>query len=143
MHLRAAALLAVFAAAPPPGPGQPLSAPDAVLARVEAAVRGGDGDGLAGLAPPGGRVLVDLAAPRPVRGTFGAGQLAVVLGRVFEQVSTSRFEFDPAGRQLEGATLFARARWLWRDERESAVTLVVTLEWRSSAWRLVELRSAP
>ena len=36
------------------------------------------------------RVLVDLAAPRPVRGTFGAGQLAVVLGRVFEQVPPTR-----------------------------------------------------
>lgn len=143
MDLCAAALVAVFAAAPLPGPGQPPSAPDAVLARIEAAVRGGDGDSLAGLAPPGGRVLVDLAAPRPVRGTFGAGQLAVVLGRVFEQVSTRLFDFDPAARHVEGATLFARARWLWRDERESAVTLLVTLEWRSSAWRLVELRSAP
>ena len=143
MDLRAAALVAVFAAAPPPGTGQPLSTPDAVLARIEAAVRRGDGDTLAGLAPPGGRVLDDLAAPRPVRGSFAAGQLAVVLGRVFEQVSTSLFEFDPVARHLEGATLFARARWVWRDERESAVTLVVTLEWRSPAWRLVELRSAP
>ncbi len=143
MDLRAAALLALLAAAPLGGSSQSPSPPDAVLARVEAALRAGDGDSLAGLAPPGGRVLVDLAAPRPVRGTFGAGQLAVILSRMFEQVSTLLFEFDPAARHLEGATLFARGRWLWQGERESAVTLVLTLEWRNSAWYLVELRSAP
>lgn len=144
MNLRAAALAALCSSAPLAAASVPLPPPDGTLRAAEAALRAGDGDALAALAPRDGRVLVDLAAPRRVRGSFGPGQLAVVAQHLFKAVSTAAFAFDPADRHVAGSTVFARGRWLWRDRGdESSVTLVMTLEWRSSAWRLVELRSTP
>ncbi len=142
MQLCAAALWALSLAAPVPAAGLP--APDAALAALEQAVRAGDGDALATLALPGGRVLVELAAPLPVRGAFSPGQLAAVAERLFAGLATTGVTLEASPRELWGPVVFARGRWSWRrDGLESAVTLVVTLEWRSSAWRLVELRSAP
>lgn len=121
-----------------------LPPPAAPLATLEQAFRAGDGEALASLAPPGGRVLVEMAAPRPVRGAFSRGQLAAVAQRLFSSLATTGVSLAPGGREPWAPQAFARGRWSWRrDGLESAVTLVVTLEWRNSAWRLVELRSAP
>lgn len=142
MQLCAAALWALSLAGPVPAPGLP--APTAALAALEQAVRAGDGDALASLALPGRRVLVELAAPFAVRGAFAPGQLAAVFERLFTGLATTGVTLEVSPREPAAPIVFARGRWSWRrDGLESAVTLVVTLEWRNSAWRLVELRSAP
>ena len=139
MQLCVAALWAWSLASP-----AELPPPAEAIAALEQAFRSGDGEALASLAPPGGRVLVEMAAPRAVRGAFSRGQLAAVAQRLFSGVATTGVTLAPGDREPGAPQAFARGRWSWRrDGLESVVTVVVTLEWRSSAWRLVELRSAP
>lgn len=117
--------------------------------RVQAladAWRAGDAAALAAAATRAGRVRLDLPGLAGGSGSYGAGQLEVVLGRVFATLETRALRFDSPPRDAGAALTFVRGAWTWRarasgEETRETLTLALRLEERE--WRLVEIRSSP
>jgi hypothetical protein len=116
------------------------------LQELAAAWRAGDAAALAAAATRSGRVRLDLPGVAGGSGSYGHGQLEVVLGRVFAAVQTRGLRFDEAPRAAGAGLAFARGAWTWRvrasgEETSESLTLALRLEERE--WRIVEIRSSP
>jgi len=116
------------------------------LEAIEAALRRGDAEALRAAATRDGRVRVDLRGLPDAQGSYGSGQLQVVLGRVFEAFETRSFAFDDEAREGRPPTVFARGAWVRRPRdggTEVRDTLTFALRLEQGDWRIVEIRSSP
>ena len=115
------------------------------LRRIEAAFRESDANALRPSLPVAGKVRVDLPDLREGQGSYGPGQLRVVLARIFQESPTREFTFGKDGVTAAPGTAFARGRWVRRTGprgQESASTLTFTLREESGDWRISEIRSS-
>lgn len=115
------------------------------LQRLAGAFRSGDPEPLRDLASRRARVHVDMEGAGPIRGAYGAGQLAAVFARVFAACETRSFDFLPEAQSSSGPSSFARARWVRRvrgEQRDLEQTLTFVLALEDGAWRLVEIRAS-
>lgn len=115
------------------------------IATIERAVVRGDAAALCAGATRSGRVRIELSGLADARGSYGPGQLQVVLQRVFTAFETRAFAFEDDPRTGE-PTVFARGVWVRRareggDEARDTLTFALRLE--EGEWRIVEIRSFP
>ncbi len=108
-----------------------------------AAWRAGDARAVAAHCTRAGRVQLEL---RQAQGSYGAGQLEVVLARLFSALETRALAFDDDRRVAHEDTAFARAEWRHRTRDggvETRETLTFALHLEGDVWRVVEIRSSP
>lgn len=122
-------------------------ADDALAARlhsIEGAFRQGDAAALRASFSAAGKVRVELHDLPQGEGSYAAGQLQVIFGRLFEESPTRSFEFARDEVRLAQGTAFARGRWVRRQARseENVETLTFTLRDESGDWRILEIRSS-
>jgi hypothetical protein len=118
---------------------------EARLAQLERAVRAGDAAALRAQASEG-RVQVDLRGFTDARGAYAAGQLQVVLERVFATLETRTFAFDVEAPREREAAFFASGVWIHRPRGggpEARQTLTFALQVERGQWRVVEMRATP
>ena len=145
----AAFVLSASAVVPAPPAWSAPGESGALHARLDAiagAVRRGDAGALRAAATRDGRVRVDLRGLPDAQGSYGPGQLQVVLGRVFEAFETRSFAFDDEARKGGPPTVFARGAWVRRPRAggsETRDTLTFALRLEEGDWRIVEIRSSP
>jgi hypothetical protein len=116
------------------------------LGAIEGAVRRGDAGALRAAATRDGRVRVDLHGLPGAQGSYGPGQLQVVLRRVFDAFETHAFAFDDERRERAPSMVFAGGTWVRRPRRggdEVRDTLTFALRLEEGDWRIVEIRSSP
>lgn len=116
------------------------------LDAIASAVRRGDAEALGAASTRGGRVRVDLRGLPDAQGSYGSGQLQVVLGRVFDAFETRSFDFDDEAGEGGPSTAFARGAWVRRPRgggAEVRETLTFALRLEEGDWRMVEIRSSP
>lgn len=116
------------------------------LQRIEGAFRGGDAGALRASLPASAKVRVDLKGLTDGPVSYGAGQLQVVFGQIFESHRTRQFAFRKQDVTIPTpGTAFARARWV-RTRRpggqEIQDTLTVTLREEAGDWRVHEILSS-
>ena len=141
-HLLPLVALLAALAAPPPAAAQepaPLAEFVAAVARLWAA---GDADGLVGLAPSGGRILLDLGGDAP--GEVQPRNAGAALRRLFAERET--VSVRPARATVSGGSPlrgFGELSWTSRSrgvrEAHSATVYVGTVH-EDGAWRIRELR---
>lgn len=153
MRMRALSTLLIALLAPPAGgrcdaaPRDP--APPELLSRlqrIESAFRQGDADALRLSFAATGKLRVDLKDLTDGQESYGAGQLQVIFGQIFEEFRTGDFSFprDEVSVSSPG-TAFARGRWVRASRRERVEltdTLTFTLRDDGSGWRILEIRSS-
>lgn len=118
---------------------------EARLAQLEQAVRAGDAAALRALASDG-RVQVELRGYADAQGVYAAGQLQVVLARVFATLETRSFAFDVEAPREREASFFASGTWVHRPRGggpEARQTLTFALHAERGQWRVVEMRATP
>ena len=139
-----ALLLAVPVRAPAAGAVDP--ALSGRLRRIEAAFRSGDAASLRPTFTASGKVRVDLKGVMEGPGSYGASQLEVIFGRIFDENRTRQFSFKDEDVTVSGPGIaFARGRWVRRSGRggaEAADTVTFTLRQESGDWRIHEIRSS-
>jgi hypothetical protein len=147
--LRALSFVMAWLAASPGSPAVSDAGDEALrgrLRRVEAAFRQGDAVALRGSFTDKAKVRVELGDLTEGEGLYGAGQLQVIFGRIFEQRRTASMSFPTSDVKVPGAgTAFARAVWLHRGARsgdERTDSLLLTLHADAGDWRIIEMRSA-
>lgn len=116
------------------------------LQQIEAAFRQGDAGALRLSFTTAGKLRVDLKELTEGRESYGAGQLQVIFGRIFDDFATRAFAFrrDEVRLSSQG-TAFARGRWVRASRREGIEltdTLTFTLRADRSDWRILEIRSS-
>jgi hypothetical protein len=116
------------------------------LRRIQAAFRQGDAVGLRGCFSDRAKVRVELGQLTEGRGVYGAGQLQVIFGRIFERRRTQAMSFPRADLQVPAAgTAFAKAIWVHsgvRGSEERSDALMLTLHAEDGDWRIIEMRLA-
>jgi hypothetical protein len=99
------------------------------LRRIETAFRDGDAGSLRASFASGARLRVELPDLTEGQGSYGAGQLQVIFGRIFDQFRTQEFAFAADDvRVSQPGTAFARGRWVRRS--------------RPRDWRILEIRAS-
>lgn len=116
------------------------------LQRIEAAFREGDATALRRSFASTGKMRVDLKDLTEGQEAYGAGQLQVIFGQIFENFQTRGFSFDPDEVSVSSpGTAFARGRWTRAGRRERVELveiLTFTLRGDGSDWRILEIRSS-
>lgn len=116
------------------------------LSRIESAFRDGDADALRHSLSATGKIRVDLRDLTDGQASYGAGQLQVMFGHIFEDFRTREFTFRKNEVRISApGTAFARGRWVRRGVgggHESADNLTFTLRQEGRDWRIVEIRSS-
>ena len=115
------------------------------LKRIVAAFRQSDANALRPSLPETGKVRVELPDLREGQGSYGPGQLQVVLDRIFQESPTRDFSFGKGSVTATPGTAFARGHWVRRTGprgQESASNLTFTLREESGDWRISEIRSS-
>lgn len=114
------------------------------LRHIESAFREGDAGAVRAASASGGKVRVDLRDLTSGPGSYGPGQLEVVLSRIFQAHQTREFGFRDEDVRVSGpGTAFARGRWVRRaGNRETSETLTFTLREESGQWRIHEIRTS-
>jgi hypothetical protein len=141
------ALAVVLGAASGAAWAQPLPAGlQARLQRIEAAFREGDASALRGSFAASGKMRVDLKDLTEGQEAYGASQLQVIFGQIFDSFQTRDFSFAPEEVSVPSpGTAFARGRWKRSGRRERVElveTLTFTLRDDGSDWRILEIRSS-
>jgi len=147
--LRAPLLAMAWLAVSPALPAGGASADEALrnrLRRVEAAFRQGDALALRGCFSDKAKVRVELGDLSEGQGLYGAGQLQVIFGRIFEKRRTRSMSFPRADVKVPAVgTAFARGVWVHLGSRsadERTDSLMLTLHADDGDWRIIEMRSA-
>jgi len=138
------ALRALPSAEPSPSTLEPSLA--ARLRRIESAFRTGDAASLRPTFPATAKVRVDLKDVMDGPGTYGPGQLEVILGRIFDENRTRQFSLrDEDVTVSSPGVAFARGRWVRKVGQGGADltdTVTFTLRQESGDWRVHEIRSS-
>jgi hypothetical protein len=131
-------VLALLAAAPPSLTSR--------LSALQDAFRAEDARGVRESCSGRTRVRVDLGALTAGAATYGAGQLEVVMKRVFKERRTESFAMAPSGPTVDADAAYATAQWRHGEDagsgdvRSDALTFVLHRE--GDDWRVVELRAS-
>jgi len=117
---------------------------EARLDKIAGAFRDGDATALRASFSAGGKVRVELHDLPQGEGSYAAGQLQVIFGRLFGDSRTRAFDFPREDVKLSKGTAFARGRWVRRQVQgeEIVETLTFTLRDESGDWRILEIRSS-
>ncbi len=131
------------------GATAPRPAPPALISRlqrIESAFRQGDATALRLSFSATGKLWVDLKDLTEGQELYGAGQLQVIFGQIFEEFRTRDFSFPREEVRVSSpGAAFARGRWVRASRRERlelAETLTFTLREDGSDWRILEIRSS-
>lgn len=116
------------------------------LQRIESAFRQGDATSLRLSFSGAGKIRVDLGDLTDGQESYGAGQLQVIFGRIFEELRTQEFSFAKDAVKVSApGTAFARGRWVRRSRPsgdQTIDTLIFTLREELGDWRILEIRSS-
>ncbi len=113
---------------------------------IEKAFRQADAEALRPSFPSEGKVRVQLPELTSGSGSYGAGQLQVLFGRIFRDQATESFSFPRRDVRIStDGTAFARARWVRKHPAASGDgedVLTFTLRQDDGDWRIHEVRSS-
>ena len=128
----------------PAGQGELEDALWSRLHQIETAFRSQDAAALRTAFATTGKLRVDLSDVAEAPASYGAGQLQVIFGQIFDAWQTREFAFRRQDVTLCSDTAFARGRWVRRQgsAAELTETLTFTLRKEAGDWRIHEILSS-